>query len=305
MGIKSNITTPLRKETYKSLQLNAGVILVNFDLSPYSDAAALKTALATEIQDGVNLLGATRGGGTFTITRDIREVEADGARSRFKGSEIVDNADAFLSTTLIEITPDHLKSVLGSVTVDDSNPNHIVMTLHTAFEDEDYLDSVVWVGDTSEGFMAIELLNALNTADFTFTYSDKNEGTANVEYHAHQEDVESNEDLPAKLHWFNTDENLGTITVTSAAGTNVGETALSTTNTLASGEKYVYKVGTSGAAPSISYKEEADYTWTEWDGASAINVGASANGKKATVAVLNGSGKAVKAGSVTLAVKTA
>lgn len=202
MGIKSNITTPLRKETYKNLQLNAGVTLVGFDLDDYDDASDLKAALKLAIEDESKLLGATRGGGTFTITREIREVEADGARSRFVGSEIVDNADAYLSETLIEVTPDHLKAVLGSVTVDDTNPNHIVMTLHTAFEEEDYLPSVVWVGDTSEGFMAIELLNALNTADFTFTFADKNEGTVNVEYHAHQDDVNDNDDLPVKLHWF-------------------------------------------------------------------------------------------------------
>lgn len=305
MGIKSNITTPLRKETYKSLQLNAGVTLVNFDLTDYSDAAALKTALIAAIADGSKLLGATRGGGTLTITRDIRQVEADGVRSRFKGSEIVDAADAYLSETLIEITPDHLKAVLGNVDVDDTNPTHIIVTMRTAFEDGDYLDNVVWIGDTSEGFMAIELQNALNTADFTFTFADKSEGTANVEYHAHQEDVNDNEELPVKLHFFEPSGSIGALTVTSAAGTNVGGTKLTTTNTLGSGEKYVYKIGTSGSAPSIAYHEKADYTWTQWDGSSDLDVGTSANGKKATVAVVDSYGKAVKSGAVTLTVKTA
>ena len=67
----------------------------------------------------------------------------------------------------------------------------------------------------------------------------------------------------------------------------------------------MYKVGTSTTAPTITHLEEADYTWTEWDGSSAVNVGASANGKKATVAVVNAAGKALMSGSVTLAVKTA
>ena len=98
---------------------------------------------------------------------------------------------------------------------------------------------------------------------------------------------------------------MGELTVTSAAGTNVGETALSTTNSLSAGESYVYKVGTSQAAPAAQYHEIPDYTWDEWDGSSAINVGASANGKKLTLGVLNSSGKFNKSGSVTLAVKTA
>ena len=104
MGIKTNVTTPLRAETYKSLQLNAGVVIVNTDISSYADAESLKTALAEIIADGSALLGATRGGGTFTITRDTRQVDADGVRTRFVGSTIVDGGDAYISTTLIEMT---------------------------------------------------------------------------------------------------------------------------------------------------------------------------------------------------------
>lgn len=202
MAIKSNITTPLRSETYKSLQLNAGMILVGFDISEYTNASALKTALAAAIQDGTKLLGATRGGGTFTITREIREVEADGVRGPFVGSRIVDSADAYLSTTLIEITPEHVKKVVNNADVDTTSANHIVVTIRTAIDDEDYLDNVIWVGDTSEGFMAIELENALNTADFTLTFADKNEGTMNAEYHAHRDDVGAVDTLPVKLHWL-------------------------------------------------------------------------------------------------------
>lgn len=202
MAIKSITTTPLRRETYKSLQLNAGMILVGFDISTYTNATALKTALAAAIQDGTKLLGATRGGGTFTITREIREVEADGVRGPFVGSRIVDSADAYLSTTLIEITPEHVKKVINNADVDTTSANHIVVTIRTAIDDEDYLDNVIWVGDTSEGFMAIELENALNTADFTLTFADKNEGTMNAEYHAHRDDVGAVDTLPVRLHWL-------------------------------------------------------------------------------------------------------
>ena len=305
MAIKSNVTTPLRKETYKHLQLNAGVTLANFDISSYATADALKTALAAAIQDETKLLGATRGGGTCTITREIRQVEADGVRSRFKGSEIVDSADAYLSETLIEVTPEHLKAVLGNVDINDDVPGHVVMTMRTAFDDEDYLDSLVWVGDTSEGFVAIELLNALNTADFTFTFADKNEGTVNAEFHAHQEDVDDNETLPIKFHFFEPSGSLGSITLSSAAGTNVGGTKLTKDKTAASGQKYVYKIGTSSAAPSIAYHEKADYSWTEWDGTSDIDVGVDANGKKITVAIVDGYGKAQLSGNCVLTVKTA
>lgn len=305
MGVKSNVTTPLRKETYKNLQLNAGITLVNFDYSGITDAAGLKTAIAAAKASGTNLLGATRGGGTFNVTREMRQVEADGVRFGFVGSEIVDSADAYLSETLIEVTAAHIKKVLGNADIETSGLKTTI-TLRTAIEDDDYLSNICWVGDTSEGFVLICLYNALNTADFTLTFADKNEGTINAEFHAHQGDVDDYDELPCEIVFFDSDGELASITVTSAAGTNVGETALSTTNVLGSGEKYVYKVGSSGSAPSIAYHEEPDYTWTEWDGSSAINVGVAANGKKATVAVINNNGKAIKkSGAVTLAVKTA
>ena len=302
MGIKSNVTTPLRKETYKNLQLNAGVILLNTDISSYATADALKTAIAAAIADGSSLLGATRGGGSFVITRDIREVEADGVRMGFVGSKIVDASDAYLSTTIIEQTPEHIKTLIGNADIDDSVPGHVVVSIRSAIDDGDYLQNLIWVGDTSEGFMAIELMNALNTADFSFTFSDKNEGTATCEFHAHQEDVATDETLPVKLHFLYPAGTLGSLTISSAAGTNVGGTKITKDYTLASGQHFVYKVG--NTAPTIAYLEKADYTWTEWDGSSDIDVGTANNGKKITVAVVDSTDRALMSGNATLVVKT-
>ena len=303
MAIKSNVTTAARQDTFKNLQLNAGVILVDFDVSSYTDAESLKTALATAIADGSKLLGATRGGGTNTLTRDMRQVEVDGVRGHFVGQNIVDGGDVYISTTLLEQTPEHLKAVLGNADIDDTTPNHIVMKVRMAISDDDYISNVIWIGDTSEGFMAIELYNGLNTADFTFTWADKNEGTVAAEFHAHQSNMNDTEYLPVRYHYSTPSTAMGSLTINSAAGTNVGGTKITTGYTLAAGEKYVYKVGTVGAAPSISYLEKADYTWTEWDGSADIAVGTDANGKKATVAVVKG-GKALMSGSATLVVKT-
>ena len=302
MGVKSNITTPLRRDTYRSLQLNAGITLVNYDISSYTTAEDLKAALATAISAGTNLLGATRGGGTFTMTREIRQVEADGARFRFVGGEIVDSADAYLSETLIEITPAHLKHVLGNVDVTTSGTKTTI-DFRTAFEDGDYLQNVVWIGDTSEGFVCIDLKNALNTADFTFTFADKNEGTVNVEYHAHQADVGDYDSLPVRIIFLDAEGELGEMTVNSAAGTNVGGTKITTNHTLGTGEKYVYKTG--NTAPAIAYYDAPDYTWTEWDGTSDIDVGTAMNNKKITVAVINSLGRVIISGNATLTVKTA
>ena len=300
------MTSPIRAEAFESLQLNAGIFLVDFDYSAATDAATLKTAIASAITAGTNILGVTRGGGSFNVTRDARTPDVDGMRYPVKGGDFVDSADAYLSGTLLEVTPENFQRLLGSC--DASTSGKITtLTMRTAIDkNSDYLGSLCWVGDIADGrLVMIELDNAFNTADFSMSFTDKGEGTMAFEFHARQANVLDYDNAPFRVVFFEPSGTNESITVSSAAGTNVGGTALTTTNSLGSGQHYVYKVGTSGSAPSIGYREEADYTWTEWDGSSEINVGASANGKKATLAVVNASGKAVKSGSCTLAVKTA
>lgn len=89
------------------------------------------------------------------------------------------------------------------------------------------------------------------------------------------------------------------ITVESAAGTNVGDTALTLTGyTPGSGESYVYKVDTD--APVIAYNAKPDYTWTPWDGSSDITA---TSGKKITVASVGANGRVLAAGSATVTAK--
>jgi len=89
------------------------------------------------------------------------------------------------------------------------------------------------------------------------------------------------------------------ITVESAAGTNVGDTALTLSEyTPGTGESYVYKVGTD--APAIGYNGVPDYTWTPWDGESDITA---ATGKKITVASVGADGRVKAAGSATVTAK--
>ena len=299
------LTSPIRTETFQNLQLNAGIFIKNFDYATPTDAETLKTAITAAITAGTNILGATRGGGTFTATREIRTPEVDGMRYGFKGSDFVDSVDAFLSTTLVEITPESVEATLGNATKTTSGKK-TTLKMHTAIEAADYISNLCWIGDLADGrLVLIALQNALNTADFTLTFTDKGEGTLAAEFHARQAGVSDYDYAPFEIVFFETSGSMGSLTVSSAAGTNVGGTAITKDYTLGSGQHFVYKIGNASTAPSIGYHEEADYTWTEWDGSSEISVGASANGKKATFAVVNASNKALMSGSCVLAVKTA
>ena len=298
-------TTPLREETFENLQLNAGIFIKNLDYSSIADAEALKSAIASAITAGTNIIGATRGGGSFTVTREIREPDVDGRRYPFKGGKFVDSADAQLSTTMVEVTAKNLKMALGSGEITTSGKKTTIK-MNTAIQSSDYIDSITWFGDMADGRMiAITLKNALNTADLSLTFTDKGEGTIPIELHAHQAAVNDYDKAPFEIVIFETSGDMGTLTVTSAAGSTVGGTDLSTTYTLGSGQHFVYKTNGTTTAPEIGYHEEPDYTWTEWDGTSEIIIGADNDGKKLTLVVINSQNKALKSGEVTLDVKTA
>lgn len=93
------------------------------------------------------------------------------------------------------------------------------------------------------------------------------------------------------------DGELAELTVTSAAGTASGDTAINVSPALTSGNSYKYKVG--DAAQSVTYGKSVQ-TWTAWDGTSDITA---ETGKILTLVECDSSYKAVKAGSVTVTAK--
>ena len=199
-------TTALREATFENLQLNAGIVIKNADYSSIANAGALKTAIQAAIAGTSGaigtIVGATRGGGSFTVTREMRQPEVDGRRYGFKGDTFVDSVDAQLSTTLIEITPQNLVDALGSASITGSSPKQTIK-LGTAIDTDDYLTNICWIGDISDGrYVLICLNNALNQADLSLTWTDKGEGTLPVEFHAKQSGVSDYDYAPFEIVYF-------------------------------------------------------------------------------------------------------
>ena len=197
------LTSPIRPDAFKELQLNAGIFLVDFNYSTTATADALKTAIASAVTAGTNILGVTRGGGTFTVTKEIRTPEVDGVRYAFKGQDFIDSADAYLSGTLLEVNAINFKRLLSTgESVTDGKKTTV--TMHTAVNPEtDYIPSLVWVGDIADGRLIMVVLdNAFNTADFSLTFTDKGEGTMPFEFHARQENVNDYDKAPFKVIFF-------------------------------------------------------------------------------------------------------
>lgn len=173
---------------------------MNFDYSKITDLDALKVAIKSALDSYDTTVGATRGGGTFSAVPSMRQIEADGKRYEFVGSEMIDKWDIKLTSTLIEIAPGNIARVLGTGEVSQNEGKTITtVKARTALKDSDYIKTLTWVGDTSEGAMMITLHNALNTSGATLTINDKGEGTLPVEFTAHQNDVESTEYAPFEI----------------------------------------------------------------------------------------------------------
>ena len=195
-------TSPIRTEAFQNLQLNAGIFLIGLDYSSIANAGALKTAIASAVSAGTTILGVTRGGGSFTVQRNIRTPDVDGMRYPFKGSDFVDSVEAYLSGTLLEVNADNFKRLLGSATKTTSSLKTTV-TMNTAIASADYLTSLCWVGDIANGQMVlIKLDNAFNTADFSLTFTDKGEGTMPFEFHARQSTVTDYDTAPFEVVFF-------------------------------------------------------------------------------------------------------
>lgn len=90
---------------------------------------------------------------------------------------------------------------------------------------------------------------------------------------------------------------LGTLTVSSAAGTATGDTKLTVTPAKAEGNSYKYKVA--DAETDVKYGQNVKQ-WTAWNGTADITA---ATGKKITVVECDAEFRAVKAGTATVTAK--
>lgn len=194
--------TGLRPATFENLQLNAGVFLVDFNASTYSNATELEDAILAAMKDETKLIGATIGGGSFTAEPQIRQIEADGMRYPIIGSTVNDMWSVHLTGTMKEITPENFKRCLISCDMDTSKPNVTVLTVRTDIEEKDYIPRLCWVGDTSKGFVLIELDNALNLSGASFTFTDKGEGSIPFDFQGHVSDLDKMDKAPFRIYFF-------------------------------------------------------------------------------------------------------
>jgi len=176
----------LTQEQVENIQIDYGIVYINYG------------------ETGVRQLAPTRGGGTFTVTKNIREIEYDGRKGKTKGMQVVDEINAMLSVPLLCASMDNLALAMPWATYSDGKLSAESGNLGV-IQDSAYLSNVTLFAKViGGGYKKITLYNAMTENDFSLAAAPKAEGVITLEVHAHWDA----EDDAADLYDI---ENVGTI----------------------------------------------------------------------------------------------
>lgn len=183
-------------DTFKKLQLGAGILTTNF--SP-----------ATGELTASNIIGATSGGVSFEATPSFTDFgeDVDNCPKNTKELKMLDSWEAKMSGTLVTMDTKAATSVIGTAAVASDDKTKVVP--RNSVDATDFKD-IWWVGDYSDinedgssagkaGFIAIKLINALSTGGFKIQSGDKAKGTFEFEYTGHYS-LENIDTVPFELY---------------------------------------------------------------------------------------------------------
>lgn len=169
------------ENTAKNLQLDAGILVVGLK-TPENFTGELS---------GARKVGATSGGGNFTVETEIRNLfeDLDGARGNYKDGNVVDSCEVKLTVTIKEMTVENIKMALGAADTQQKQGTgqYDVTKARMEIKATDYMDNVCWLGtiNGSDSPMIIELKNVMNSNGLNFTFEDKGKGGIELELKAH------------------------------------------------------------------------------------------------------------------------
>lgn len=173
------VFTRIPTDTFKKLQMNAGILCSNF--TP-----------ADGTVDEADLLGATSGGIEFSASAEFTDFgeDIDNCPKNMMELKRLDSWEITMTGSFVTVDTKNAKLMVGMADIDTGDPTHVIprndLDLTKDFSD-------IWfIGDYSDvntgenaGFLAIKLSNALSTGGFSMTTSDKEKGKFDFEFTAH------------------------------------------------------------------------------------------------------------------------
>lgn len=268
------------------IQFDTGIFVKDFDIDDFRESILEgQVSRVTKDSFGINVQRDT-----VNVLSDLNGVHFD-----YLEGLVTTKITASVTFTLASMSKEDLAMALGGATIDGDT-----ITVKYALDAADFQNVALILPILDGGYVVAELPKALSTGGLSISTSKASVGGLSCTMTGFKS-LADNTIEPIILYRIAASGALDEITVASAAGTAVGDTKLTLSGyTPASGESYVYKVGTTTAAPTIAYHAMPDYTWTAWDGTSDITA---QTGKKIAVASVNQNG-AVAYGSATVTAKS-
>ena len=170
--------TQIPTNTFKELQLNAGIL-----------ASTFTPATGTVEADAI--LGATSGGISFAATPSYTDLgdDIDNCPKNMMELKKLDSWEAKMSGTFLTVNTTQAKSLLAAADIGSSDTTKVTPRNDVAVAD---FDDIWWIGDYSDkngatngGYIAIHMMNALSTGGFQIQSGDKAKGQFAFEYTAH------------------------------------------------------------------------------------------------------------------------
>lgn len=182
--------TQIPQTAFQNIQLNAGILVDSF--VPATGTIG-------------RLIGATTGGVNFTDTPEFADFgeDIDNCPKNTKELKKLTSHEAKMSGTFVTLDAATVHLLAGAADVDDLDATHIVP--RNDLELTDFKD-VWWVGDYSDvnngdnaGYVAIHLMNALNTGGFQIQSTDKAKGQFAFEFTGHYS-MDAQDTVPYEIY---------------------------------------------------------------------------------------------------------
>lgn len=188
--------TQIPSDTFTHLQLNAGILADEF--TPESGTVG-------------NILGATTGGITFASNPTFEDwgADIDNCPNNTKQLKRITGYDPAMSGTFLTIDEDGIVKMVGAATKTGTDVIKVVPS--QTLTDSDFND-LWWIGDYSDinsgnnaGFLAIHLIDALNTGSFQMKSTKNAKGNMAFDFHGHY-DLENPELVPFEIYMMEGDD---------------------------------------------------------------------------------------------------
>jgi len=161
----------ITEDTYKRFVVDSGQVRMGF----------------VSVAEPGSLLGATRGGATFTIETEYKDMPVDGAKGPVQGGRRITKVNVKMAVTLVEWSTDMIKIAMSGSS-ESLSVDHDEITRSLQLTDSNYLSNVALIGEVSDpdsGPAIFILKRALCTGNFEAAMSDSEEAVLKLEFEGH------------------------------------------------------------------------------------------------------------------------